>query len=334
MPQRLDSAPAAASWLAARVTGTLRSDSRAVQAGDGFVAWPGAANDGRRFVPAALASGAAACLVEHEGVAAFGFDDARIASLPGLKSAAGAVADAFFGAPSQRLRMVASTGTNGKTSTAWWTAQALTLLGRRCGVVGTLGIGEPPRLDGAPAGIAATGLTTPDPVTLQAALRSFVDQGFAACALEASSIGLVEHRLDATHIEVALFTNFTRDHLDYHDSMDAYRAAKRRLFSWPGLRAAVINVDDETGAMLAAELRGGGLDLWTVSRLGPARLQGGGLGYRDGSLVFDVTEGAASLLATKFERRQLGNEPGLYRVALSAGAKMTQVPAGPLPATD
>ena len=114
---RLNSPQDAAQWLGARVTATLRSDSRAVQPGDGFVAWPGAATDGRRFVPAALAAGAAACLVEDEGAAAFGFDDARIASLPGLKATAGAVADAYFGAPSRRLSVVASTGTNGKTST-------------------------------------------------------------------------------------------------------------------------------------------------------------------------------------------------------------------------
>jgi len=294
MLHRLDSAPAAASWLRARVTGTLRSDSRAVQAGDGFIAWPGAATDGRRFVPAALAAGAAACLVEDEGVAAFGFDDARIASLRGLKAAAGAVADTWFGTPSQRLSVIASTGTNGKTSTAWWTAQALTFLGRRCGVIGTLGIGEPPRSGSGPGDVVATGLTTPDPVTLQGALRSFADGGCAACVLEASSIGLAEHRLDATRIEVALFTNFTRDHLDYHERMEAYWAAKRRLFDWPGLRAAVVNVDDEHGARLAEDLRTGGLDLWTVSRLGPARLQARGLGYASGGLAFDIVEDGAT----------------------------------------
>ncbi len=204
-----------------------------------------------------------------------------------LKAAAGALADAYFGAPSRRLSVLASTGTNGKTSTAWWTAQALTSLGRRCGVVGTLGVGEPGQ-------VVDTGLTTPDPVTLHGALRSFVDQGFSACALEASSIGLEEHRLDATRIEVAMFTNFTRDHIDYHGSMPAYWAAKRRLFAWPGLRAAVVNTDDEHGAMLADDLRGGGLELWTVSRLAPARLRARDLGYADGGLAFEVAEGEAT----------------------------------------
>ena len=187
---RLRSPQAAARWLASWVQGSLRSDSRLVKPGDAFIAWPGYATDGRRYVRAALDAGAATCLVEAEGIEAFGFDDARVAALPRLKAATGAIAHAFFDHPGDRLDIVASTGTNGKTSTAWWTAQALTALGRRCGVIGTLGVGEPGAAD-------PTGLTTPDPVTLHATLRRFADQGFAACALEASSIGLDEHRLDA-----------------------------------------------------------------------------------------------------------------------------------------
>jgi UDP-N-acetylmuramoyl-L-alanyl-D-glutamate--2,6-diaminopimelate ligase len=140
----LKSPDAAARWLRSWVTGTVTTDSRKVRAGDGFIAWPGAATDGRRFVANALKAGATTCLVEREGLEAFGFDDARIASLPGLKAATGPIADAFFEQPSRSLEVVATTGTNGKTSTAWWTAQALTLLGRRCAVVGTLGIGVPP----------------------------------------------------------------------------------------------------------------------------------------------------------------------------------------------
>jgi UDP-N-acetylmuramoyl-L-alanyl-D-glutamate--2,6-diaminopimelate ligase len=298
----LASAPAAAQWLAARVQGSLRTDSRAVQPGDAFIAWPGYAHDGRAFAAAALAAGAAACLVEHKGAAAYGFDDARIAALAGLKAATGAIADAWFGEPSRHLDIVAATGTNGKTSTAWWTAQALTRLGRRCGVIGTLGIGEPPRAESPAAGtttddghgsVQATGLTTPDPVTLHGSLRRFVDQGYAACALEASSIGIVEHRLEAARIAVALFTNFTRDHLDYHGDMAEYWAAKRALFAWPGLRAAAINIDDEHGAALAAELAVGPLDVWTVSLRRPARLQAQNLRYTERGLAFDLVEDAS-----------------------------------------
>jgi UDP-N-acetylmuramoyl-L-alanyl-D-glutamate--2,6-diaminopimelate ligase len=287
----LKSAEAAARWLRSWVTGTLVTDSRQVRAGDAFIAWPGQAVDGRRFVPAALDAGATTCVVEREGLEAFGFDDARIASLPGLKAEAGVVADAFFDHPSAALDVLAVTGTNGKSSTAWWCAQALTLLDRRAGVIGTLGIGEPP-LPGRASSLHFTGLTTPDPVLLHAALRRFATAGFSACAIEASSIGIEQQRMAGLRIAVALFTNFTRDHLDYHGTMDAYWAAKRRLFDWPGLRAAVVNVDDERGAALAGELRDTPLDLWTVSTRDPsARLVAGPLGYADGGLAFALSEG-------------------------------------------
>jgi MurE/MurF fusion protein len=279
---RLKSPAAAARWLREWVQGTLRTDSRQVQPGDGFIAWPGRVDDGRKFVRQALQAGAATCLVEEAGIETFGFDDARIATLPGLKAATGGIADDYFERPSQRLQVVAVTGTNGKTSSTWWTAQALTRLGRRCGVIGTLGVGEPGQ-------VQHTGLTTPDPVTLHAAFRRFADAGFAACALEASSIGLVDHRLDAAKIDVAQFTNFTRDHLDFHGSMPAYWAAKRTLFAWPGLKAAVINVDDDCGADLAAELTG--LDVWTVSTRPGARLVAAGLRYVDGGVAFELHEG-------------------------------------------
>ncbi|HMM87123.1 UDP-N-acetylmuramoyl-L-alanyl-D-glutamate--2,6-diaminopimelate ligase [Azohydromonas sp.] len=294
---RLKTPEAAAQWLREHVGGTLRTDSRAVQPGDGFVAWPGYAVDARQFARAALAAGAAACLVEHDGAEAFAFEHPRIASLPGLKAAAGAVADAFHGRPSAALDVIATTGTNGKTSTSWWAAQALTALGRRCALVGTLGVGEPPRI-GAPdaAALEPTGLTTPDPVRLHATLRRFVDAGYAACAIEASSIGLEEQRLAGLRIAVAMFSNLTRDHLDYHADMDAYWAAKRRLFDWPGLRAAVVNVDDARGAQLADELRrAGGPELWTCSTQGaPARLAARALRYGDAGLVFELCEGDAA----------------------------------------
>jgi UDP-N-acetylmuramyl-tripeptide synthetase len=288
----------AARWLQSQVTGTLRTDSRRVGAGDGFLAWPGAAVDARAHVAGALAAGAAACLVEQSGVDAFGFDDPRIACYSGLKAASGPVASHYFGEASRALRVLAVTGTNGKTSTAWWLAQALSNLKRAdqipCGVVGTLGIGIPPE-------VISTGLTTPDPVALQAAFAKFAADGLQACAIEASSIGIEEHRLDGTHIHTAILTNLTQDHLDYHGSMEAYWQAKTRLFAWPGLRAAVINVDDPYGAELAHTLtspRDGAAapDVWTVSMQAgsgnAARLQAQGIDYSSGGVCFDVVEGA------------------------------------------
>lgn len=285
---RLKSPEAAARWLREWTTGTLRTDSRLVRPGDAFIAWPGHAQDGRRYVQSALDAGAATCLVEQEGVEAFGFNDGRVAALPALKAVTGRIAADYFGQPThEALQVVATTGTNGKTSTAWWTAQLLSALGRRCGVVGTLGIGEPGEL-------TYTGLTTPDPVQLQAGFRRMTDAGFVACAIEASSIGIVEQRLAGTEIAVALFTNFTQDHLDYHGDMDAYWDAKRRLFDWPGLKAAVLNLDDAKGPALAAELQER-LDVWTYAVEGAARLSAHGLHYLAGGLAFSLREGELEL---------------------------------------
>ena len=291
----------AARWLHERVTGTLSADSRMVGKGDGFIAWPGAATDGRKYVNAALAAGASACLVEHAGAQAYGFSDDRVATYEGLKAATGPLAAAYFDAPSAQLQVIAITGTNGKTSTAWWLAQALGRLGRPCGIVGTLGIGQP-------GAMVFNGLTTPDPVLLQQQLRRFADQGFAACALEASSIGLEERRLEGTRIELAVFTNFTQDHLDYHASMPDYWRAKQMLFSWPGLKAAVINIDDAKGLELNQALAQTPLDVWTFSCAGPARLQAQAIHHGAHDLSFDVVEGA--------ERHKIAiSMVGLYNVS-------------------
>lgn len=308
----------AAQWLRGRVSGGLTSDSRTVRSGDGFIAWPGAATDGRRFVDAAVRQGVAACLVEQDGLEGFTFlegSQKSTAAYPHLKSATGPIASVFFEAPSQSLEVIAITGTNGKTSTAWWLAQALCSLPKPwslpCALVGTLGIGKPTRAPAEAGGesdfgieLVANGLTTPDPVLLQRSLRDFVAQGVKACAIEASSIGLVEHRLAGTRINVAVFTNFTQDHLDYHGSMDAYWRAKESLFAWPGLRTAVINVDDAKGCGLAERLlsadRPASLDIWTFSCSGPARLQATDIHYDETGLRFSVKEaGDAVQLSTR-----------------------------------
>ncbi len=282
----------AARWLRARVTGTLHTDSRQVAPGDGFIAWPGAATDGRRFVAAALTQGASACLVEQDGAQAFGFDQPTVAAYAGLKAGTGLVAEAYYESPSRALQVVAITGTNGKTSTAWWLAWALSKkelsVLSPCGLVGTLGVGLPSSLE-------STGMTTPDPVLMQRRFREFVDAGVRSCAIEASSIGIAERRLDGTAIRVAVFTNFTQDHLDYHGSMDAYWAAKAELFDWPGLQAAVVNVDDPRGAWLVDQACARGLDVWTVSRRQSARLQAIDIGYGDEGLHWAVREGAAAI---------------------------------------
>ena len=291
----LDTPVQAARWLRERVTGVLHTDSRKVGLGDGFIAWPGAATDGRKHVPSAMAQGAAACLVEKNGADAWGFAadtlGDTIALYGQLKAATGPIAAAYYESPSEQLDVLAVTGTNGKTSTAWWLAQALSGVQAPapipCAVVGTLGTGVPPRVE-------FNGLTTPDPVLLQRQFRHFLDGGLRACAIEASSIGIVERRLDGTRIRVAIFTNFTQDHLDYHGTMQAYWEAKAELFRWPGLRAAVINLDDARGAQLAASLDASALDVWTVSCEVPARLTARDIGYDTQGLRFRVCEGNES----------------------------------------
>lgn len=277
----------AAQWLRQHVTGALRTDSRRVQPGDGFIAWPGAATDGRQYMARAFEQGASACLMEREGSEPWQTlaPADRVATLRGLKHSTGRVADAYYEQPTDRLRVLAVTGTNGKTSTACWLAQALALLqpNQPCGVVGTLGVGLWPDL-------VSTGMTTPDPVLLQQAFRDMLHAGATQCAIEASSIGIAEHRLDGTRIRVAIFTNFTQDHLDYHGSMDAYWTAKRALFDWEGLQAAVVNIDDVQGARLAQELADSTLDVWTCSRRSAARLLAHPLPSREG-LSFEVHEG-------------------------------------------
>ena len=316
--ERLARSVDALTWLQARVTGSLVSDSRAVRPGDGFVAWPGAAADARRHVADALQRGAVACLVEAQGVAAWNFADAPVAALQGLQAQLGWIAAEFFGTARAQLPVFAVTGTNGKTSTAWWLAQALAAASgerspRQGGFIGTLGCGLIGAGSAADVGtLRSTGLTTPDPLTVHAAVQGFAAQHASGCAIEASSIGLQEHRLDGLAIDCAIFTNFSQDHLDYHGTMDAYWAAKRALFAWPGLRSAVLNIDNARGAALAAELGGGPLDVWTCSsrdQANPvARLQACHVRATDHGMRFDVRE--ADQLQTVHS-----TVPGTYNVA-------------------
>ena len=292
--QQLHSPQEAASWLRTRVQAQLTSDSRRVQPGDGFFAWAGQTTDARQHVVQALQQGALACVVEADGLEAFeavndlALHNAPIVSYAGLKAASGEIADAYFDSPSARMSLLAVTGTNGKTSTVWWLAQALTRLGQRCCVVGTLGLGEPGQMH-------STGLTTPNPLQLQTQLRRWLNDGVKACAMEASSIGLVEHRLGGCHIHTAIFTNFTQDHLDYHGSMHMYWQAKQSLFDWPGLSAAVINIDDPKGQALALHLQNTAVRVLTVSMSAPADITADEVCATAQGMRFDVCEGQARI---------------------------------------
>lgn len=226
---------------------SLATDSRMVKQGDTFLAYAGERSDGRNFIRQAIAAGANAVLWEREG---FVWDPVwKAPNLPisGLRTQAGFIADHVYGHPSQKLWLIGITGTNGKTSCSHWIAQALTALDKKTAVIGTLGIGFPEALE-------FTANTTPDAVFLQQKMADLLRRGAHSLAMEVSSHGIVQDRLNGSTFSVALFTNLSRDHLDYHGSMEAYAAAKARLFHWPGLGYAVLNLDDAFGVDLSNHL--------------------------------------------------------------------------------
>lgn len=227
-------------------------DSRAVHGGVLFVALRGITRDARDLIPEAIRAGAAAVFAEQGGAWTDSavIDGVPVIVVPDLAQELGGIASRFHDEPSRQLDVLAVTGTNGKTSVANLAAGALVQLGRRAAVLGTLGNGLYGHLE-------KSTHTTLDALQLQGMLARFVVRGADSVALEASSHGLAQGRLNGTSIDVAIFTNLTRDHLDYHGDMDSYTAAKARLFRWPTLRAAVINGDDPAGARYAAEVAPG-----------------------------------------------------------------------------
>ena len=227
----------------------LRLDSRTIQSGEGFVALAGQRQHGLAFADQAMAQGAECVLYETPVPGIFAD---RLADWPGvgvseLRRHLGVIADRVYGAPSRRLTTIGVTGTNGKTSTVHLLAQALSGVGIDVATIGTLGSGRPTAL-------VESERTTPDVLSVHALLRRFVDDGITHVAMEVSSHALDQGRVDNVAFAIAVFTNLSRDHLDYHGDMAAYGAAKAKLFSWPGLSAAVINTDDAFGRSLVAQV--------------------------------------------------------------------------------
>ncbi|WP_101674534.1 UDP-N-acetylmuramoyl-L-alanyl-D-glutamate--2,6-diaminopimelate ligase [Alloalcanivorax mobilis] len=236
--------------LRERLIAELRLDSRAVQPGDLFLAVPGHQADGRRYIDQAIQAGAAAVLEEGERFTVRRCDGVECIAVPDLRRQLGVLAARFFNQPGQALRVIGVTGTNGKTSITWFLRDALNALGHSCGLMGTLGAG----LKGQEL---TTGHTTPDPITLQRALRALCDAGADSVAMEVSSHALDQHRLGDTPVTIAVFSNLSRDHLDYHGDMDTYLVAKAALFTRAELKQAVINNDDPAAPALLARLNDG-----------------------------------------------------------------------------
>jgi UDP-N-acetylmuramoyl-L-alanyl-D-glutamate--2,6-diaminopimelate ligase len=234
--------------LGAMVNG-LTADSRKAGPGVVFAAYPGTHQDGRDFISSAIARNADGILWEKKG---YVWDPAW--SLPNagvddLKGRVGEIASQVYGRPSEHLHMIGVTGTNGKTSVAHWVAQCLTWLGRKTALLGTLG-------NGFHGDLSPSANTTPDAIELQQSLARYLKEGAQACAMEVSSHGLDQGRAVGCKFNVAVLTNLSRDHLDYHGDMDTYAAAKAKLFHWTGLETAVLNLDDEFGQQLAKETHG------------------------------------------------------------------------------
>ena len=259
----------------------ISSDSRRLGPGDAFAAYPGAHRDGRAYIPDAIARGAGAILWETQG---FHWNRAwKLPHLPidELKAKLGFIADAVYGHPSHDLWMVGVTGTNGKTSCAHWIAAGLDAAGRRATVLGTLGNG----LIGA---LESGANTTPDAALLQQMLADYRAAGAQAAVMEVSSHGIDQGRVNGVAFDVALFTNLSRDHLDYHATMAAYGAAKAKLFAWPGLRVGVINADDAFGQSLLDSARSHGQKVLSYG-FGAADIVGSGLtSLPAGGLAFTV----------------------------------------------
>ncbi|MDP1540741.1 MAG: UDP-N-acetylmuramoyl-L-alanyl-D-glutamate--2,6-diaminopimelate ligase [Moraxellaceae bacterium] len=241
--------PAVANEFANINVEMLVTDSRKVQSGCAFVALQGLQHDARTAIKTAISAGAVAVFADRGGD---WLEDQIIAGAPvivvdQLAQQLGHLAAKQLADPSAAMTVLAVTGTNGKTSIANLLAGACEVLARPTGVIGTLGNGRVGQLN-------ASVFTTPDPIQLQSLLANFRDQGLSTVAMEASSHGLLQGRMNGTEIHTAIFTNLTRDHLDYHGDMASYAQAKGLLFSWPSLRYAVINADDPQGDVYAQQL--------------------------------------------------------------------------------
>ena len=300
----------------------LTADSRAVKMGSVFVAYPGTVRDGRSFIGEAVARGAAAVLWERNGFAWNPAWNVPNLAVENLRSKVSAIAGHVYGNPSDALWMAGVTGTNGKTSVSQWIAAACDALGRRAAVIGTLG-------NGLVGERAEARNTTPDAIVLQRLLADYLRRGARHVAMEVSSHGLDQDRVAGIKYDVAVFTNLTRDHLDYHGTMDAYAEAKFHLFSARGLKHAVVNVDDEWGVRFARRLEGAGLDILTfgaAERAPAARLAASRVAVSEAGVRFHLASewGEADIEAAVLGAFNVSNLLAVTGALLAAGIPFEQ----------
>ena len=296
----------------------LSSDSRRCAPGVAFLAYPGESADGRAYIGDALGRGAAAVLWEEGNFSWRPEWRAPNIALRALKRQAGVLAHEFYGRPSESLWVCGVTGTNGKTSCSQWIAALLSARGAKSGVIGTLG-------SGFPGALAELANTTPDALEIHRILREMLANGAKAVAMEVSSHGLAQGRVNAVRFACALFTNLSHDHLDYHGSMQAYAEAKSRLFDAPGLQAAVLNLDDVLGVQLARRLAARGVRTIGYSLHGSAnggefvsaRVQG----HR---IEIDSSWGRASVTSSLLGRFNVSNALGALGCLVAYGVPFAE----------
>ena len=297
----------------------LSSDSRRCAPGVAFFAYPGEAADGRAHIADALRRGTAAVLWEESG---FDWrDEWRVPNVAvrGLKQHAGALAHEFYGRPSETLWTCGVTGTNGKTSCSQWIAAALAAQGVKTAVIGTLGAGFPGEL-------AEAANTTPDALETHRMMKQFLVQGAAAVAMEVSSHGLAQGRVNGVAFDCALFTNLSHDHLDYHGSMEAYAEAKAKLFDTPGLAAAVLNLDDVVGVRFAQRLEGRGVRVigYSLSGLRNGHEFIAATRVAPGAMEIESSWGRAAATVRQLGRFNLANALGVLGCLLAYGVPLEQ----------
>jgi UDP-N-acetylmuramoyl-L-alanyl-D-glutamate--2,6-diaminopimelate ligase len=305
------------------------TDSRLIQRGDIFIAYPGEKTDGRQYIATAIAQGASAVICEAQH---FVWDESwqvPYLIVTDLRSKAGWLADAAYGSPSEKLWVVGITGTNGKTSACHWIAHALNGIEKRCALIGTLGNGFVDALQ-------ATENTTPDAVRVHGLLADYLRDGAQTVAMEVSSHALSQGRVNAVHFDVAMLTNLSRDHLDFHGDMQSYADTKRKLFDWQQLGFVVLNLDDPYGVELAeklqdadAEVIGYGLSdtaLQLAERLGLRMVYGNLLEMTGQGLRLEVHSswGAAQFDCALVGRFNAANLLGALAVLLVSGVALSE----------
>lgn len=300
----------------------ITADSRSVRAGSLFLAYPGERADGRRYIEQAIKQGASAIIWERENYAWNPHWQTPNLAIDGLRMQAGQIADEFYGHPSSKLWLIGVTGTNGKTSCSHWLAQALTSLGRKTAVLGTLG-------NGFPGAMSAAVNTTPDPVLLHGMLADYLEQQAAAVAMEVSSHGLDQGRVNGVQFDVAVFTNLSRDHLDYHGDMTAYAAAKRKLFEWDSLSCSVLNADDEFGRATTQELIAQGRPVLTYGMDAACDVRASNVQFSESGLAMsvDTPYGHTRISAGLLGRFNAYNLLAVLSALLASGADLEQATA-------